>query len=283
MAAYLFHWNPDVDPISTEPLEEAARRGTAFRSPWRCADGAASPGDDAFLIRTGDASRGLFGRGVITQAPFVDGRTQYVRLELPVVLGWKDVLPRGRLDLAPFDRYAKEVWSSRKTGVRVPAEIVAALDHLWEDHLREVRSRRPKPVVSSVATFDGTADPVELAEQVRALLRANRIERPRGEMTPKRVEASSSRYLRRADVVAWVLKEARGACELCQRPAPFNDAHSSPFLECHHVKTLAELGPDVIENAVAVCPNCHRALHHAGDREDRASQLFARVKRLRRF
>jgi 5-methylcytosine-specific restriction endonuclease McrA len=30
----------------------------------------------------------------------------------------------------------------------------------------------------------------------------------------------------------------------------------------HHVKQLAHGGEDTVENAIAVCPNCHRKAHH---------------------
>ena len=44
--------------------------------------------------------------------------------------------------------------------------------------------------------------------------------------------------------------------------APFLRAKdNSPYLEIHHWITLAEGGDDTIENACALCPNCHRELH----------------------
>jgi len=63
-------------------------------------------------------------------------------------------------------------------------------------------------------------------------------------------------------VVSDVLDRANGACELCKKPAPFNKPTGEPFLEVHHVIGLAEDGPDIVENAVALCPNCHREAHH---------------------
>jgi len=36
---------------------------------------------------------------------------------------------------------------------------------------------------------------------------------------------------------------------------------NTPYLEVHHKIQLAEGGEDSIENAIAVCPNCHRELH----------------------
>ena len=70
-------------------------------------------------------------------------------------------------------------------------------------------------------------------------------------------------YARNADVVAEVLSRAAGKCNGCSRPAPFNRrSDGSPYLEVHHVRQLSEEGEDTVENAVALCPNCHRNRHY---------------------
>ncbi len=69
-------------------------------------------------------------------------------------------------------------------------------------------------------------------------------------------------YERNPDVVAEVLSRAKGVCERCNRPAPFiRRFDNSPYLEVHHRKFLSEGGEDTVENAVALCPNCHREAH----------------------
>ncbi|MEC5166165.1 putative HNH restriction endonuclease [Flavobacterium sp. PL11] len=40
------------------------------------------------------------------------------------------------------------------------------------------------------------------------------------------------------------------------------DNGNTPYLEVHHKKPLAEDGDDTIENAFALCPNCHRHAHY---------------------
>ncbi len=71
-------------------------------------------------------------------------------------------------------------------------------------------------------------------------------------------------YNRSAAVVAQVLLRAGGICETCSAPAPFKRAlNGEPFLEVHHKLQLAAGGEDTVENAIAVCPNCHRK-HHFG-------------------
>jgi len=70
-------------------------------------------------------------------------------------------------------------------------------------------------------------------------------------------------FSRNPDVVAEVLDRAAGICEACNKPAPFCRASdSSPYLEVHHIHMLAEGGLDTVENAIAVCPNCHRRAHY---------------------
>lgn len=70
----------------------------------------------------------------------------------------------------------------------------------------------------------------------------------------------------------WVAEHAKrraaGCCELCRKPAPFNDRNGKPYLETHHIVWLARDGADTIENTVALCPNCHRRAHVREDSED---------------
>ncbi|MCW5550895.1 MAG: HNH endonuclease [Verrucomicrobiae bacterium] len=80
---------------------------------------------------------------------------------------------------------------------------------------------------------------------------------------PERVQIISVGYRRNADVIVAVLNRANGICERCRKDAPFvRRSDGTPFLEVHHRTPLAEGGEDTIENALALCPNCHREVHH---------------------
>lgn len=68
-------------------------------------------------------------------------------------------------------------------------------------------------------------------------------------------------YDRNPEVSAYVKKRAKGKCDLCGKKAPFKDRKGLPYLEEHHVIRLADGGNDSIDNAVALCPNCHRKVH----------------------
>lgn len=81
--------------------------------------------------------------------------------------------------------------------------------------------------------------------------------------TPKVLSVTTKVYARNPDVVADVLIRAEGICEKCKKRAPFIRAKdNSPYLEVHHKVMLANGGEDTIENAIALCPNCHRESHY---------------------
>ncbi|MFA6012614.1 MAG: HNH endonuclease signature motif containing protein [Desulfobacteraceae bacterium] len=80
---------------------------------------------------------------------------------------------------------------------------------------------------------------------------------------PKRITVVTSEFVRNPDVVAEVLIRAQGTCEKCLMHAPFlRKSDGSPYLEVHHRKPLSQGGRDTVENAQALCPNCHRQLHY---------------------
>lgn len=76
-------------------------------------------------------------------------------------------------------------------------------------------------------------------------------------------------YRERNQYISEYTKErAKGICDLCGKEAPFKDKNGKPYLESHHVITLAEGGPDAIYNTVAICPNCHRRIHVLKNKND---------------
>ena len=80
---------------------------------------------------------------------------------------------------------------------------------------------------------------------------------------PRKFRLEILAYDRNPDVIAEVLLRAKGHCELCAKPAPFfRLTDGSPYLEVHHKIQLSKGGDDTVENAIAVCPNCHRFKHH---------------------
>ncbi len=80
--------------------------------------------------------------------------------------------------------------------------------------------------------------------------------------TPEVTEVTSRVFKRNPVVVAEVLLRANGKCQRCKRDAPFKREDGSPYLEVHHIEWLSRGGEDSVENAIALCPNCHRQAHY---------------------
>lgn len=80
--------------------------------------------------------------------------------------------------------------------------------------------------------------------------------------TPALIEVITRVYKRSPNVVAEVLLRANGECQSCKRDAPFLKEDGTPFLEVHHIEWLSKGGEDSVENAIALCPNCHRQAHY---------------------
>lgn len=79
---------------------------------------------------------------------------------------------------------------------------------------------------------------------------------------PEQVQTTSFVFKRNPDVIAEVSLMANGICEKCNKNAPFiRKKDNTPYLEVHHKNMLSDGGEDTIENAIALCPNCHRKLH----------------------
>lgn len=81
------------------------------------------------------------------------------------------------------------------------------------------------------------------------------------EKNPKAENIDAKRYRRSPYIAAYVKRRAKGCCELCKKAAPFRDGDGEPYLETHHVVWLSKGGEDSMDNAAALCPNCHRKMH----------------------
>lgn len=80
--------------------------------------------------------------------------------------------------------------------------------------------------------------------------------------TPEMAVVTTRVFKRSAYVVAEVLSLANGVCQGCNNEAPFKREDGTPYLEVHHVDWLSKGGEDTVENAIALCPNCHRQAHY---------------------
>ena len=101
-----------------------------------------------------------------------------------------------------------------------------------------------------------------------------------GNKNPETYTTTTTQYRRDPDVVAEVLLLADGFCECCEKEAPFVRDDSTPYLEVHHLKRLADGGSDTRTNAIAACPNCHKELHYGVDKKAIRRRLYGSVPRL---
>lgn len=164
----------------------------------------------------------------------------------------------------------------------IPAEysyeaIVIKYPDRFKPEIVEIARKR---LGQEADAFGPTADPLELDRRVKHLLERTFVPFPQGTRTPRKAEAPSTIFLRDPRVKVFVLKRAGGRCEFCATPAPFKTSLGLDYLEVHHMKPLVQGGSDRVQNSVALCPNCHRALHYAYNAAELTNQIYNQVTQL---
>ncbi len=162
----------------------------------------------------------------------------------------------------PIDAAAmRKIWPTFKQFSQVRQKLRPTGYPEFERQLRGVRSPKTPLSVQEVERYHA-----ELELQVARARRDPQARRKRlasASKKPQSVTALTTVFDRNPDVIAEVIERAAGVCEKCGEPAPFlRRKDGSPYLEVHHKVTLANGGEDSVENAIAICPNCHRKLHY---------------------
>lgn len=85
-------------------------------------------------------------------------------------------------------------------------------------------------------------------------------------------------YRRSEQVRQYVLMRANGICESCRKPAPFRRKDGSPYLEPHHINRLSDGGLDHPRYVGAICPACHREIHHGEHGKAKNEELMGYVE-----
>ena len=106
-------------------------------------------------------------------------------------------------------------------------------------------------------------------------LRAKAIAREASSASERQVK--QIQRFRSEAIKIYALKRSSGSCESCNHPAPFMTT-KGPYLEVHHMKRLADGGPDEPSNVIAVCPNCHRRAHSSVDKKIFNGDLISKIK-----
>ncbi|WP_276302724.1 HNH endonuclease [Halorussus lipolyticus] len=86
-------------------------------------------------------------------------------------------------------------------------------------------------------------------------------------------ELVGSRYVRAPAIKQYAKTRADGICEYCDDSAPFLTDDGDPYLEVHHVDELGEGGVDHPDTVVALCPTCHKQIHHGKEGEKMNQEL----------
>lgn len=111
--------------------------------------------------------------------------------------------------------------------------------------------------MATVETDETVQPKIPMAELRQRALASTNVTSSRNPREARRI------YRQRSDAVRqYVLARAAGTCESCGVPAPFKRPDGTYYLEPHHTRRLSDGGPDHPRWVGAVCPNCHREIHH---------------------
>lgn len=176
--------------------------------------------------------------------------------------------------------YPRELHGGRITAVKLDAKqdaYIFSVDHFerFQDIESNIKAflggHFPPPGNTILSAWEGhrplEETRIDFEDQVtaaRLLSREQRLARIAlaASKPLAKVRTTVEVFVRNPDIVATVLEDAKGVCAACGKPAPFQRAKDgSPYLEVHHQLPLAEGGKDILENAQAICPNCHREKH----------------------
>lgn len=179
-------------------------------------------------------------------------------------------LPRSRPDWD--NRYGAGLTSIRLIEPPISLAVIrqAIPELMWAKYPRSITTPPPK-IAQAVRNLiarrrkTGLRDLNEKVLEVASIneLRARALSCARLHVLPKK--RSANYRVGSLAIHLYVQRRANGQCEGCGAAAPFRKSNGSPYLEPHHTTRLADDGPDHPAHVIALCPNCHRRAHYAGD------------------
>ena len=200
-----------------------------------------------------------------------------------------DTIPNSSINLAKAAKKSDQPLYWFGTKDLNSLKVINADSDIWQSYKRasckifenrSITARKPRPafgkrLLNSFWTSDSTVEysltpldlDINLQQEIAHYEKLSRKERlrklkaanPKAEITV----VTQYGFKRNALVILEVLDRANGYCERCKKQGPFlKDKNGKPYLEVHHIISLADNGDDTIENTLALCANCHRHAHH---------------------
>lgn len=162
-----------------------------------------------------------------------------------------------------FEKFINTNSSKITFGVAANVESQASLESLFKalsTEEKEINPRLEKGLASLSHINEQFLVNLEFSKKSSSEERRKRLKT--AHKKPEKIQVMATIYRRNPDVVIEVLERANGFCEMCKSKAPFTRSKDdTPYLEVHHIVQLAHDGDDSVENAIALCPNCHRYKH----------------------
>jgi 5-methylcytosine-specific restriction protein A len=151
-------------------------------------------------------------------------------------------------------------------------------------HMRDARDKDGKTrqvivfeLVPSEEAADATDEIIQEPDLSLSTLRARALVAATTTSVANVRDARQTYYRRSWLVKVYVCARAEGVCEACGKPAPFLRVDGTPYLEPHHTRRVSDGEPDDPRWVAAVCPNCHREIHHGRHGSELNRQLISRL------
>lgn len=134
------------------------------------------------------------------------------------------------------------------------------------------------PIEAGVITAGVSVEPTLPVDDFRKL----RELAYRAAKTPSKKTKSYTVSERSSIIRVYALARAGGTCECCGGAGPFLNQADQPYLEVHHLRRLTDGGPDSPGGVAAICPNCHREIHHGKLGAEKNVELYRLVQDIER-
>jgi len=123
----------------------------------------------------------------------------------------------------------------------------------------------------------------EIEDKIYSQINIDLLKNKASNVNPKPIQAEQTIYTypRNNILKNYVKRRSNYSCEMpkCDYIG-FNKNNGERYIEIHHIIPLSEGGEDSINNTAALCPNCHRALHYADNREELKNILLTYLSHL---